>query len=194
MSLAHNLHSVKKRPHMVAIIGASGAGKTVYLGLLMDLLTRHVGLMRSTAARADVDLAATDNHDSTRHGLVPGKNRRQPRTMALGALSVQLPAASPAVGTGDTRPLGRSPRHGNRACEPLSRDPLSAKQVRRGDGRLPMPNGCKPATSRKTSSRSSCCRSSASFAMIAHGLAQRGPNAARWRSCSPSRIGVDGLD
>lgn len=34
---------------MVAIIGASGAGKTVYLGLLMDLLTRHVGLMRSTA-------------------------------------------------------------------------------------------------------------------------------------------------
>lgn len=49
MSLAHNLHSVKKRPHMVAIIGASGAGKTVYLGLLMDLLTRHVGLMRSTA-------------------------------------------------------------------------------------------------------------------------------------------------
>jgi hypothetical protein len=49
MSLAHNWHSVKKRPHMVAIIGASGAGKTVYLGLLMDLLTRHVGLVRSTA-------------------------------------------------------------------------------------------------------------------------------------------------
>jgi Double-GTPase 2 len=49
MSLAHNVRSAKKRPHMIAIIGASGAGKTVYLGLLMDLLTRHVGLLRSTA-------------------------------------------------------------------------------------------------------------------------------------------------
>lgn len=49
MSLAHNVRSVKKKPHLVAVIGASGAGKTVYLGLLMDLLTRHVGLLRSTA-------------------------------------------------------------------------------------------------------------------------------------------------
>jgi hypothetical protein len=34
---------------MIAVIGASGAGKTVYLGLLMDMLTRHVSLLRSTA-------------------------------------------------------------------------------------------------------------------------------------------------
>jgi hypothetical protein len=49
MSLAHQTHTVKKRPHLVAVIGASGAGKTVYLGMLMDMLTRHVGLLRSTA-------------------------------------------------------------------------------------------------------------------------------------------------
>lgn len=49
MSLAHNVRSVRRRPHLIAVIGASGAGKTVYLGLLMDLLTRHVGLLRSTA-------------------------------------------------------------------------------------------------------------------------------------------------
>jgi hypothetical protein len=49
MSLAHNVHSTKKRSNLVAIIGASGAGKTVYLGLLMDQLTRQVGLLRSTA-------------------------------------------------------------------------------------------------------------------------------------------------
>ena len=49
MSLAHNTHSVKRRPHMIAVISASGAGKTVYLGLLMDMLTRHVELLRSTA-------------------------------------------------------------------------------------------------------------------------------------------------
>jgi hypothetical protein len=49
MALAHQTQSVKKRPHIIAVIGASGAGKTVYLGLLMDMLTRHVGLLRSTA-------------------------------------------------------------------------------------------------------------------------------------------------
>jgi hypothetical protein len=49
MALAHQTQSVKKRPHLSAVIGAAGAGKTVYLGLLMDMLTRHVGLLRSTA-------------------------------------------------------------------------------------------------------------------------------------------------
>jgi len=49
MALAHQTQSVKKRPNLVAVIGASGAGKTVYLGLLMDMLTRHVGVLRSTA-------------------------------------------------------------------------------------------------------------------------------------------------
>jgi hypothetical protein len=49
MSLAHQTQSVKKRPHLIAVIGPSGAGKTTYLGLLMDMLTRHVSLLRSTA-------------------------------------------------------------------------------------------------------------------------------------------------
>ena len=49
MSLAHNTQSSKRQPQMIAVIGASGAGKTTYLGLLMDMLTRHVGLLRSTA-------------------------------------------------------------------------------------------------------------------------------------------------
>lgn len=49
MSLAHQTRSIKKRPHLIAVIGASGSGKTTYLGMLMDMLTRHVGLVRSTA-------------------------------------------------------------------------------------------------------------------------------------------------
>jgi Double-GTPase 2 len=49
MSLAHQTQSVKKKPHLIAVIGPSGAGKTTYLGLLMDMLTRHVSLLRSTA-------------------------------------------------------------------------------------------------------------------------------------------------
>jgi len=49
MALAHQTLSLKRRPHFIAVIGPSGAGKTVYLGLLMDMLTRHVGVLRSTA-------------------------------------------------------------------------------------------------------------------------------------------------
>jgi len=49
MSIAHQSQSLKKPPHLIAVIGAAGAGKTVYLGLLMDMLTRHVSLLRSTA-------------------------------------------------------------------------------------------------------------------------------------------------
>ncbi len=49
MSLAHNTLTSKRQPQLIAVIGASGAGKTTYLGLLMDMLTRHVGLLRSTA-------------------------------------------------------------------------------------------------------------------------------------------------
>ena len=130
MSLAHKMQSVKKQPHMIAIIGASGAGKTVYLGLLMDMLTRHVGLLRSTARGPMSISLATDDHDGTRHGLVPGKNRDHPRTMALGALSIQLPAATPAVGTGDSRRLGRSTGDGDGACQPVSGDPLAVGQMR----------------------------------------------------------------
>lgn len=40
MALAHQSKTQKYLPQMVAVLGASGAGKTVYLGMLMDLLSR----------------------------------------------------------------------------------------------------------------------------------------------------------
>lgn len=49
MALAHQAESVKQKPHLVAVLGASGAGKTTYLGMLMDILTREVSLPRTTA-------------------------------------------------------------------------------------------------------------------------------------------------
>ena len=49
MALAHQAESVKTPPRLIAVIGASGAGKTTYLGMLMDILTRQVGLPRTTA-------------------------------------------------------------------------------------------------------------------------------------------------
>jgi double-GTPase-like protein len=41
MALAHQATSQKIHPRMVAAIGPSGAGKTVYLGMLTDMLSRQ---------------------------------------------------------------------------------------------------------------------------------------------------------
>ena len=40
MALAHQANSQKIRPQMLAMLGSSGVGKTVYLGMLMDMLSR----------------------------------------------------------------------------------------------------------------------------------------------------------
>lgn len=49
MALAHQAESVKQAPRIIAVLGAAAAGKTVYLGMLMDILTRQVGLPHTTA-------------------------------------------------------------------------------------------------------------------------------------------------
>jgi hypothetical protein len=41
MALAHQAKTQKTQPRMIATIGASGVGKTVYLGMLMDMLSRQ---------------------------------------------------------------------------------------------------------------------------------------------------------
>jgi hypothetical protein len=41
MALAHQAKAQKGPPQMIATIGSSGVGKTVYLGMLMDMLSRQ---------------------------------------------------------------------------------------------------------------------------------------------------------
>jgi hypothetical protein len=41
MALAQQAKNLKVKPRLLATIGSSGVGKTVYLGMLMDLLTRQ---------------------------------------------------------------------------------------------------------------------------------------------------------
>jgi hypothetical protein len=48
MALAHQALAVKQQPRLIAVLGATGAGKTTYLGMLMDMLTRQVGSLRTT--------------------------------------------------------------------------------------------------------------------------------------------------
>lgn len=43
MALAHQANSQGVHPRMIATIGPSGVGKTVYMGMLMDMLARQTG-------------------------------------------------------------------------------------------------------------------------------------------------------
>ncbi len=52
MALAHQARSLKHAPQMMATIGAAGVGKTVYLGMLMDMLSRQPQRMQLLARGA----------------------------------------------------------------------------------------------------------------------------------------------
>lgn len=52
MALAHQAASQKISPKLVATIGASGVGKTVYLGMLLDMMSRQPDRMHALARGA----------------------------------------------------------------------------------------------------------------------------------------------
>lgn len=52
MALAHQVVSKGVEPRMVAMIGSSGVGKTVYLGMLMDMLSRQPSKLQVLARGA----------------------------------------------------------------------------------------------------------------------------------------------
>src|SRR5487761_1788649 len=49
MALAHQAASQKITPRMIAAVGGSAAGKTVYLGMLMDMLSRQADRLQLLA-------------------------------------------------------------------------------------------------------------------------------------------------
>jgi len=52
LALAHQAENQKIRPHMVAVVGGSAVGKTVYLGMLIDMLSRRPGTTQLLARGA----------------------------------------------------------------------------------------------------------------------------------------------
>jgi hypothetical protein len=52
MALAHQANNRRICPRMVAVVGASGAGKTVYMGMLLDMLSRQPERMQLMARGA----------------------------------------------------------------------------------------------------------------------------------------------
>lgn len=78
MALAHQANTQKVRPMMLAAIGPSGAGKTVYLGMLMDMLSRQSdGLQLLARGAFSVNLQQA-TASSLARGEFPTKTPNEP--------------------------------------------------------------------------------------------------------------------
>lgn len=101
MALAHQAKGRKVSPQMVAVVGASAVGKTVYLGMLIDMLTRQqrplhlltrgafsLALQQTTvAALARCEFPPKTPTDPERwnwvHGQIRQARKRQPTELIL---------------------------------------------------------------------------------------------------------------
>jgi hypothetical protein len=80
LALAHQTKNQKNRPLLIAAIGASGVGKTVYLGMLMDMLSRRTGkLQLLTRGAFSVSLQQTTLSSLSRCEF-PAKTANEPDT------------------------------------------------------------------------------------------------------------------
>lgn len=78
MALAHQVRSTRVAPTMIATIGSSGVGKTVYLGMLMDMISRRTDGTQLLARGAfSVNLQQKTIH-ALQHGKFPEKTPNEP--------------------------------------------------------------------------------------------------------------------
>jgi hypothetical protein len=78
MALAHQANSQKVRPKMIATIGPSGAGKTVYLGMLMDMLSRQPDRIQALARGAFSINLQQSTASALARGEFPAKTPSEP--------------------------------------------------------------------------------------------------------------------
>ena len=78
MALAHQANTQKIHPRMVAAIGPSGAGKTVYLGMLTDMLSRQMDDLQMLARGAFSIRLQQHTMASLTHCEFPQKTPNEP--------------------------------------------------------------------------------------------------------------------
>ena len=78
MALAHQAQVNKIQPKTLALIGASGAGKTVFLGMLMDMLSRQKKPISALARGAFSISLQQATTDSLVRGWFPDKTCNEP--------------------------------------------------------------------------------------------------------------------
>jgi double-GTPase-like protein len=78
MALSHQATSQKIHPRMIAAIGPSGAGKTVYLGMLTDMLSRQDDTMQLLARGAFSIKLQQHTMSALSHCEFPNKTPNEP--------------------------------------------------------------------------------------------------------------------
>jgi len=78
MALAHQAQTQKIRPRMMAVLGTSGVGKTVYLGMLLDMLSRRPERMQILARGAFSITLQQSVVGALARGQFPGKTPGEP--------------------------------------------------------------------------------------------------------------------
>ncbi|HJT32940.1 MAG TPA: hypothetical protein VJ783_12940 [Pirellulales bacterium] len=78
MALTHQAASQKIRPRLLATIGASGVGKTVYLGMLMDMLSRQPDRLQMLARGAFSITLQQSTASALARGEFPSKTPSEP--------------------------------------------------------------------------------------------------------------------
>ena len=78
MALAHQARSTKVAPTMIATIGSSGVGKTVYLGMLMDMISRRTDGIQLLARGAFSVNLQQKTISSLQNGKFPEKTPNEP--------------------------------------------------------------------------------------------------------------------
>ncbi|MBN1591241.1 MAG: hypothetical protein JW888_17140 [Pirellulales bacterium] len=78
MALAHQAADQKTEPRMLATVGASSAGKTVYLGMLMDMLSRLPTRIRTVTRGAFSVTLQQNTVTALAHRRFPDKTASEP--------------------------------------------------------------------------------------------------------------------
>jgi hypothetical protein len=78
MALAHQANAQKIQSQMVAVLGASAVGKTVYLGMLMDMLSRQPDRMQLLVRGAFSITLQQMTVAALSRGEFPGKTPNEP--------------------------------------------------------------------------------------------------------------------
>ena len=121
MALAHQANAQKVRPQMVAVIGTSGVGKTVYLGMLLDMLSRQPQRMQMLARGAFSITLQQTVMGALGPRRVSGEDSQRAGPLELGALPDSHRRAARAGGTDRARHGRRGHSGRGRASEHLFR-------------------------------------------------------------------------
>lgn len=78
MALAHQLLTQKLHPRLIAVLGASAVGKTVYLGMLIDMLSRQPARMQLLARGAFSITLQQTTMAALAHCAFPQKTPNEP--------------------------------------------------------------------------------------------------------------------